>query len=447
MQIMTEVPTDLFAGVVHLGIHGTPVGELLAQVADAPAGAWTAVMLDGADPTSLRSAELPAYLSACARVQAWAAARLTEGVAEIASRRDIDGVDVEVAIALAEPIGAAQRRIWHAKRLRRLLPATMELFKVGDLSQRHAEAMVDALRGVDDPELAKQVEGRALARLGRKTAAELRKHARRILTRLDPAGAEERARAARDQADVTFEPDDDGMSDVHARLPVEDGRMVKEAVDAAAISAKQAGDTRPIGVLRAKALADWAADSLTGRSASTAPRAGGRPIEVGIVVGLQTALGREQLPAEVPGCGLVPRDVVAQMVAKEMPKLRLLVVDESTGRLVYRAVDSYRPTAEQVAHVRAAWVTSAGPGSQVFATRCDTDHVVEHPKGPTSISNLIPPDRTWHKRKTHTPLSVTIDPDGSANWNTALGQSRTVTPYDYLLSEQPSIAEDDPPPF
>ena len=238
--------------------------------------------------------------------------------------------------------------------------------------------------------------------LAGKTAAELRKHARRILTRLDPEGAEQRAREARAGADVTFEGGEEGMSAVIAQLPVEDGRMVKEAVDACAIRAKQSGDVRPIGVLRGKALTGWASEYLTGRSpmvSGAAPRSGGRPIEVGIVVGLQTALGHDALPPEVPGAGIVPREVVA----------------------------------EQVAQVRATWVTSAGPGSQVFANRCDVDHAVPYPEGPTSVDNLLPPDRTWHVAKTRTALGVTMNPDGSATWNSALGQSRTVTPYDYML--------------
>jgi hypothetical protein len=102
---------------------------------------------------------------------------------------------------------------------------------------------------------------------------------------------------------------------------------------------------------------------------------------------------------------------------------------------MHRGVDSYRPTAEQVAQVRAAWVTSARPGSQVPAVRADTDHAIPHPEGPTSVDNLLPLDRTWHRAKTHTSLSVTINPDGSATWNTVLGQTRTVTPYDYRLDQ------------
>ena len=283
-----------------------------------------------------------------------------------------------------------------------------------------------------------------------KTATELRKHARRILTRLDPETAERRAAAAREDADVTFEPAEDGMSEVYARMPVEGGLLVKQAVDAYAITAKQGGDPRRVGVLRSEALTGWAADYLTGRtvppdgtndgpSRGSAPRSGGRPIEIGVVIGLGTALGRDPLPAEVPGCGLVPREAVARMIATEAAKLRLLVVDETTGRLVHRAADSYRPTPDQIAQVRATWITSAGPGSQVFADRCDLDHVTPHPVGPTSVDNLLPEDRTWHVAKTKTSLTVTIDDDGSARWNTPLGQTRTVTPYDYLMREQGEI--------
>jgi hypothetical protein len=130
------------------------------------------------------------------------------------------------------------------------------------------------------------------------------------------------------------------------------------------------------------------------------------------------------------------------MIATELPKLRLMVVDETSGRLVHRAVDSYRPTAEQVAQVRAEYVYSVGPGSQVLAGRTDTDHAIPYPDGPTQIGNLIPNDRTWHNGHTKEQLSVTVDDSGSVTWTSVLGQSRTVNPYDYLMEDPP---EDAPP--
>ena len=144
------------------------------------------------------------------------------------------------------------------------------------------------------------------------------------------------------------------------------------------------------------------------------------------------------------------------MIRDELPRLRLMVIDESTGRLVHRAVDAYRPTAEQVAHVRSEYVFSVGPGSQVPAGRTDTDHPIPYPQGPTRIGNLVPNDRVWHNGHTRQQLSVTVDDTGTVTWTSVLGQTRTVTPYDYRTPPPPDhpggvtgekADPDDPPPF
>jgi hypothetical protein len=264
-----------------------------------------------------------------------------------------------------------------------------------------------------------------------------------VVKRLDPHGVSRRARAARDQADVYFEPGEDGMAGVNMVAPVEDAAIVKTAVDAYAATCKSTGDPRPIGVLRAEAPVKWASSFLAGLADGHVPKAAGRPIEVGVTVGLRTVLGVDDLPGELPGFGVIPRDVIAQMIRAELPKLRLMVIDETTGQLVHRAEASYRPTAAQVAQVRATYVFSAGPGSTILAVRTDTDHVVPYPIGPTQIGNLIPLDRPWHNAKTKKQLSVTIDHNGLVHMTTVLGQTRTVTPYDYRMTPDDHAAPGD----
>ena len=132
-------------------------------------------------------------------------------------------------------------------------------------------------------------------------------------------------------------------------------------------------------MLRAEAPVKWASNYLAGLAVGRVPRAAGRPIEVGITLPLRTALGLDDLPGELPGYGVLPREVIRTMIRDELPKLRLMVIDPDSGRLVYRAESSHRPTSEQVAQVRATYVFSAGPGSQVMAVRTDTDHVIEAP--------------------------------------------------------------------
>ncbi|HET6818419.1 MAG TPA: DUF222 domain-containing protein [Mycobacteriales bacterium] len=459
MYLMVDCPDELFTNAV-VPVAMTGAGVRLEAVEDVPAGPWLAAVLDSIDPRSLSEWDLPAYLRSSARLQAWAAARVSEGVAELASRPGAFGADKEVALALREPVGAAQRRIHHARRLRQMLPTTRRLFRRGVLSEKQVDAIVEATSGVMDGDLAVGVEDKVLTSQGAlwKTARELARAARQALTRLDPEGQQERSRTARAEADVVFHPGDDGVAAAVVEGPVEETLIVKTAADAYAASRKAAGDPRRIGVLRCEGVARMCGSYLTGELTldGAAPRAGGLPVEIGIVVGVETALGQRELSAEVPGLGVVPREVVARMVHEEGARLRLLVVDEQTGRLVHRATKAYRPTADQIAQVRAQYVFSTGPGSHVLAGRTDTDHVVPYPEGPTQIGNLLPNDRTWHNGHTRGQLSVTVDDSGAVKWTSVLGQSRTVMPHDYGMhvaatdvAESPADPgpDEDAPPF
>src|SRR3954465_11226203 len=459
MFLTIECPDELLADVLIPTVM-TGTGVRLEAVEDVPAGPWLAALLDLVDPRTLSDWDMPAYLRACARMQAWAAARLSDGIAELASRPEWFGADKEVAIALREPVGAAQRRIHHSRRLMRMLPTTRRLFRSGAISEKQADAVVEATSGVVDPDLAAAVEDKVLTSQGAlaKTARELARAARQALTRLDPEGEQDRSRAAREEADVIFHPGEDGVAATVVEGPVEETLIVKSAADAYAASRKAAGDPRRIGVLRCEGVARMCGDYLTGPTVldGAAPRAGGLPVEIGIVIGLQTALGQRELPAEVPGLGIVPREIVARMIGQEGARLRLLVSDDDSGRLVYRATSAYRPTAEQIALVRAQYVFSVGPGSEVLAGRTDTDHAVPYPAGPTQVGNLLPNDRTWHNGHTRQQLSVTVDDCGAVKWTSVLGQSRTVMPYDYRMDIErvdeadtcPDVqSESDPPPF
>jgi len=261
-------------------------------------------------------------------------------------------------LALREPLRCAQNRIHRALRLRTLLPAFKRAFHRGDLSDYDVTQLVEATSCTDDPETLARVQESTLGNLRGQSGSELRRYARRLLDRLDPAAALRRARKARSEADVTLHPGEDGMASIVTDQPVEDAMIIKAAVDAKAITAKQAGDPRPIGVLRAKALTQLC-----------------------------------------------------------------------------------------------AYPTSLGPASQVRAERCDVDHFDEWPDGATIETNLGPFDRPWHNRKTRGSLTVTVDDSGAVTVTTVLGQTRTVTPYDYSPHLDPSPTASDepkdpePPPF
>src|SRR4051795_11005084 len=141
----------------------TADGAALESMEHVPAGPWLADAIDDIDVTSLSDWDLPAYMRAAARVQAWAAAKLSDAIAELASRGGGFGADKEVALALREPVGAAQRRVHYARRLRRLLPETRRLFRHGELDQRHVDALVEATGSLQDPDPIAAVEDKVLS--------------------------------------------------------------------------------------------------------------------------------------------------------------------------------------------------------------------------------------------------------------------------------------------
>jgi len=455
MMLMTECP--VFPQSIPVAPGCTTLdGQVLENLLDERPGPWLAVLLAEVDPAKLTSLELPGYLQAWQTLANWAEANLTAGVAELARRPDVHIPDKEVALALCEPAGSASRRVWAALAVTGRLPKIWRAFRAGRLTRKHVEEFVKATARVTDPDVLDAAQDRVLARAGGKTPDELRRHARDVINKLDPAGAQQRATDARATADVVMYPaDDDGMADVVATQPVEDAAIVTAATHAYAANRKNAGDDRPVGVLRAEGLTRMASAYLAGKTTlGSEPTSGGRPIEIGITCSLQTALGIADLPGEVPGKGIVPRAVIADMVARERPKLRLMVIDDKTGRLLYRATTAYRPTPDQIAHVRASYVHSASPGSKVPVERCQIDHAIAHPHGDTVIGNLAPLDQNWHQDKTRKLLKVTINDTGTITVTTPLGQTRTVEPYDYRACEQPTPSspdvenpDDNPPPF
>ena len=83
--MLEVIPQEFFDGVPVPAAVSLD-GELLGALDEAPAGPWLAQLLDQVDVRKLTTFELDRYLRQCSRMQAWSSARLTAGVAELASR-------------------------------------------------------------------------------------------------------------------------------------------------------------------------------------------------------------------------------------------------------------------------------------------------------------------------------------------------------------------------
>lgn len=97
----------------------------------------------------------------------------------------------------------------------------------------------------------------------------------------------------------------------------------------------------------------------------------------------------------------------------------------------------YQPSAKLAAFVRARDMFCRFPGCDVPAERCDVDHVVPYPCGPTHASNLHCKCRTHHLMKTFwggpDGWRDRQLPDGTVIWTTPSGQTYTTTPGSRLF--------------
>jgi hypothetical protein len=372
------------------------------------------------------------------RAQAFLTAKQYRAVVAIAGRSskgvrfdDVDAGAHELVVALKIPLGAAQTMVYRARRLTTHLPGTQALFDGGQITERHVIKMISHTGHLTEEECA-QVEDKVLPRASELAVAEFARRVRRAVAKVNPRKHKDRHDTEAAKSDVTFEPADDAMCWVNGYMPLIDGLICKTAYDHYAMSRKKAGDPRPIGVLRAEAQRVFAEAYTSGLLTGTIPTHHGRPLEIHVAVTPEALFAMSDDPGEIPGVGPIPIELIREMVHDA--KIRWLTVCADTGRLLDRNPHAWRiPTSVQ-AFADTAFPLSVGPHSTVAAARCDGEHVIRHPDGPTDNPNIVPMDRGWHRPNTHTPdMHVKRRPDGRIVWTTPLGQTVIVDPYDYRL--------------
>lgn len=442
-MIQVEVPDEVFGVCLDEGVpmdlsgwdgSGVPAAVVLRWVEACPLAPWSVTLLEQLPVGELAEADLPRLLAAWDRIEAHAGAGKARAIQALAGPKrrctgwdDQDPAPNEVTVALRVPLGQAQGEVHRARRLASHLPETQRLYDDGQITARHVAKIVAGTAHLGRDKCG-QVEALVLPDAPRLSVHEFARRVRRAVARVHPRDLADRHREAAQQADVDLQTDDDGMAWLTARMPLVDALVVYDAVNAFARQAKAAGDPRPLGVLRAKALREFADRWIAERTAAT----GAAPVEVHVTATPEMLLGLTDTPGEVPGVGPVAAETIRAMAADA--KLRWLTIDGATGRLLDYGRRTYRVPKPLAAHVKATWVTSTGPHSTARADRCDLDHTLSWDSGGrTSVDNLSPLDRGWHLAKTHQRFTAVRQPDGAIRWTTPLGQTYLAEPYDYRL--------------
>jgi hypothetical protein len=298
-----------------------------------------------------------------------------------------DPAPAEIASALHWTPSVAGRRLELAMDLCASLPIVLDALRRGEVDLGKAQEIADGTARLA-PEHRCDVADRACTFAAGHTRGQLRAWLAREVARIDADAVRRRRREALTHRRVWIAPEPDGMATLGAYLSAEEAQ--------ACYLALTAGITTQDGSVDV-ARADRLVALLTGTETGT-------PIPVQVII---TSDG-----PELSGYGALS-DQHASDLCDGAPRINLQRPDSGT---------QYRPKPSLIRWVRARDRHCRFPGCRRPAAQCDLDHVVPHPIGPTSESNLACLCRYHHRLKTHTNWRVRAIGGHRLEWTSPRGR-------------------------
>ena len=344
-----------------------------------------------------------------------------------------ENVVAEVAAALGVSRARAAGRLRYAIALRERLPRLAEVFARGAIDFRLVSVVVSRTDLVQEPELIARLD----ATVSRHASSWMRLSERKLIERIDmwvarfdPAGLRVPAKPVADRY-VECLPAAPGLAGFYAQLHATDGAALDGTLDALAATVCD-DDPRTKTQRRADALGALAAglDVLRCQCGSpdcaAAQRHPGTNVVIHVLAEQPAIKGDSQRPAYVPGFGPVLSQVLRDLGATA--KIKPLPIPGDC------AEPGYRPSAGLAEFVRFRDLTCRFPECDVPAARCDIDHTVPFPLGPTHPSNLKLLCRFHHLLKTfYNGWRDRQQPDGTVIWTSPSGHAYTTKPFGALL--------------
>ncbi|NIH93125.1 hypothetical protein FHU31_000081 [Mycolicibacterium fluoranthenivorans] len=380
--------------------------------------------------------------------------------------------EVSAACGLSREAAAGQMRI--ALALRDRLPKVGALLEHGEISAKTAAAITWRTRLVTDTEALALIDA-ALAGVAPTLGVLSQKNTETAIDvwieKFDPVAVHCTRTAARSRC-IEFGAQEDpaGTVAVWGRLLATDAAVLRARLTALAATVCEA-DPRTVGQRRADAMGllavDPTADRLTCLCGEPGcPAAGVDPRSAAVTVyvltdtvpgaaadtprdpgvhgddlqGLRAPAAVTGTPGVIPGGGVVPAPLVAELVATGARVATLADTNDLT------AEPRYRPSAKLAAWVRTRDLTCTFPGCHRGAQYCDLDHSVPWPGGATHPGNLAALCRTHHLLKTFAGWSTVQHPDGTHTWTNPTGHTYTTVPLTRILFPDKPIHTPAPPP-
>jgi len=402
-------------------------------------------------------AGLIAAIAEHAAAEAAAAAGRLAAVAELVHRRcgdderahwacdEWDSAAAEISAALGIGHRRASGQMYLSMALRLRLPEVAALFLDGKLSARVVSAIAWRTELVEDADARTLIDADIAENSGRRDALSQYKLDQAVdfwVDRHDP-GALRRTRASAQNRDVSIGGQDPeaGTTSLWGRLLATDATILQRRLAEMAREVCD-DDPRSMGERRADALGTLAAggQQLSCRcGGSECPASGPDPRATSVVIHVladaDAAAGQpdsaaSQGTAVIAGGSIIPTPFLAELI-RSGARVRTVRKPPSTAEL------RYRPSTALDEFVRMRDLTCRFPSCEQPAEKCDLDHAIPWPLGPTHASNIRSLCRKHHLIKTFwTGAGGWSDrqyPDGTIVWTSPTGATYTTRPGSRLL--------------
>jgi hypothetical protein len=383
-----------------------------------------------------------------------------------------DAVAAEIAAAHNVSLGVASHQVMIARALRERLPRVAEVFASGQISYRVVNTIVYRTALITDPDAQSKVDTELAAAVcgwGSLSMAKVETAIDYWVDRYDPHALRRVELSSRSRHVDVVDQDGTGLSWIDGKLFSHDASALDQRLDAMARAVCEA-DPRTLDQRRADALGalahggdrlvcgcgdaecpaaenavsgatvvhviaeerTLADDTPVQLDGEEPPRPGpDKPLgEMTIPEALAPlpANGPAQTnPAVVIGGGIMPAPLLAAKVAPTATMRPLIHPGDAPPE------PRYAPSRKLADFVRCRDLTCRFPGCDEPAYRCDLDHTIPYPVGPTCASNLGCLCRKHHLLKTFCGWLARQLPDGTLIWTAPSGQTYTTHPGSRLL--------------
>ena len=338
-------------------------------------------------------------------------------------------VRAQIALARRDTRAKGDHHVATAAALVRELPRTLAALTVGDTSERAAASIAREVAHLPAQQRA-MVDAELADRLAQWGHRRTEREARRLVIRLDPAGAADRAEKAAGGRRVTIRPAPNAMTYLTALLPAADGVACYAALHQAATGAA-------VDPHEHRTRGQVMADELSARILAAACTADGSPriptAQIHLVMTDRTLLDGDDEPAQLVGHGPVPAALARHLVLADHTTrvwIRRLYTDPHTGLLTDT---DHRPRLFPPAardYLTARDHTCRTPYCD--APIAHADHAIPAARGgQTTLTNGDGRCQACNYTKDATGWTTSVDPDGTITTTTPTGhrhQSRPPNP-------------------